>query len=264
VVSTKPQPARRTPKDRSEIAEQLKLDPQKKIAVVFSHVLWDANLFFGEDLFEDYEDWFVQTVQAACKNPSVNWLIKLHPANLWKRARDNVSGELAEEVLIREKTGPLPDSVKLLYPSTDISTFSLFKMANYGITVRGTTGFELPCFGVRTLTAGTGRYSGLGFTNDSTSKEEYLSKLANILDIPAMTEEETLLARKHAYALFCLRPLEIKSFKTSFNYQKQGHHPLDHNLQLTVKSLEELEKAGDLTRWAKWAEEGKTVDYLGL
>jgi len=48
------------------------------------HVLWDANLFYGNDLFDNYGHWFVETVKAAAANPNLNWLIKLHPANLWK------------------------------------------------------------------------------------------------------------------------------------------------------------------------------------
>jgi hypothetical protein len=50
--------------------------------VVFSQVLWDANLFYGEDLFEDAGEWFVETVRVACANSAMNWLIKLHPANV--------------------------------------------------------------------------------------------------------------------------------------------------------------------------------------
>ena len=34
----------------------------------------------------------------------------------------------------------------------------LFKVIDYGITVRGTIGIELPCFGIPVITAGTGRY----------------------------------------------------------------------------------------------------------
>ena len=73
---------------KGEIFKRYSLDQSKKLAVVFSHVLWDANLFYGEDLFKDYGDWFEQTVKAACGNDRVNWLIKMHPANLWKRSRE--------------------------------------------------------------------------------------------------------------------------------------------------------------------------------
>ena len=51
-------------------------------------------------------------------------------------------------------------------PYSEISTRSIFGVTDYGITIRGSVGFELPCFGVPVLTAGTGFYSGRGFTID--------------------------------------------------------------------------------------------------
>lgn len=248
-------------KSTEEITRELGLDSHKKTAIVFSHILWDANLFYGEDLFEDYGDWFVQTVKAACANPRLNWIIKLHPANAWKRARENVTAEFAEVSLIKKEIGELPDYVKLLYPTTEISTWSLFQLADYGITVRGTIGMEMPCFGVPVFTAGTGRYSGLGFTNGSATKEEYLAKLAHIEEFDRMTEEELLVAKKHAFTAFRLRPWVMKSFKAEFNYKKTGVHPLDHNLFPAVDSFADIKKNGDLEKFAAWTEKKEEVDY---
>ena len=42
--------------------------------------------------------------------------IKLHPANVWKRKRDGVTGELDELVAIREHVGELPPHVRVLEP----------------------------------------------------------------------------------------------------------------------------------------------------
>ena len=36
---------------KQQIIESLNLDPSRKIVCVFSHLLWDANLFYGKDLF---------------------------------------------------------------------------------------------------------------------------------------------------------------------------------------------------------------------
>ena len=63
---------------------------------------------------------------------------------------------------------------RLLEPDTDISTWSLFDVTDFGVTIRGSIGFELPCFGKPALTAGTGFYSGRGFTVDSETADEYL------------------------------------------------------------------------------------------
>jgi hypothetical protein len=247
--------------DAAEIRQSLALDPAKKTATVFSHVLWDANLFYGEDLFQDYGEWFAETVRAAAANPHLNWLIKLHPANLWKRARDRAEGEFSELRLIRERVGMLPPHVKLLFPDNDISSLSLFLFTDYGITVRGTSGMELPCFGKPTLTAGTGRYSGLGFTVDSTSAAEYLDRLATLQDVRPMTEEQTNRARRHAHAAFLLRPWRMTSFRSTFDYRKEGAHALDHNVVCNVGSLSEARRNGDLARWAAWAA-ASAIDYL--
>ena len=138
---------------------QLGLDPGSKTAVIFSHVLWDANMFYGEDLFEDQETWLVETVRAACANPEVDWVVKLHPANLYKAER-----ELNDKIAIRERVGELPRHVKLLEPDTDLNTFSLFSVADYGITIRGTVGMELPALGARSDSR-HGALLGLRFHN---------------------------------------------------------------------------------------------------
>jgi hypothetical protein len=251
------------PINRSSLIERLGLNPDHKIAVVFSHVLWDANLFYGEDLFLDYGDWFIATVAAAAANPSVNWIIKLHPANLWKRARENVDGEYAESRLIREHIGTLPPHVHLLKPDSDINSLSLFEHADIGITVRGTSGMEMPCFGKPTLTAGTGRYSNLGFTIDSAGKEEYLARLATLHELAPMDDRQIQLALWHAYAAFVLRPWRMRSFKSCFDYRKRGHHPLDQNMICLVSRMTEVEVNGDLYRFAEWAG-SDAVDYLEI
>lgn len=249
-------------RSRAEIVAELGLDPGRKLAVVFSHILWDANLFYGEDLFEDYADWYVQTVKAACANDRVNWLIKMHPANLWKRAWERVETEYAETALVRDRIGPLPAHVRLVPPDSKISTLSLFEAADYGVTVRGTAGMELACFGVPVLTAGTGRYSGLGFTEDSSTTREYLDRLARIETLPRLDARRTELAKLHAYAVFRLRHWPMRSFRGEFAYPARGAHPLAQNLVPTVASLQEIDRNGDLRAFADWAERFDAVDYL--
>lgn len=247
---------------REQVFQRFQLDPAKKTAVVFSHVLWDANLFYGEDLFADYGDWFVQTVRAACQNPRLNWLIKMHPANAWKRARMGTTTELSEVALIRQHIGTVPPHVRLLYPDEKVSTRSLFDMADYGVTVRGTVSVELPCFGVPTLTAGTGRCHGMGFTVDSNSVEEYLGRLARLEDLERITPEQTQWAKRHAHTVFCRRPWFMKSFRAEFQPASVRRHMIEHNLHLSATSLAELEQTGDLAKFAEWAAANANVDYF--
>jgi hypothetical protein len=156
----------------------------------------------------------------------------------------------------------LPDHVRILLPDTRISTRSLYEFADYGVTVRGTAGLEMACLGKGALTAGTGNYSGLGFTTDSTSVEEYLGRLATIETTAPMTPEAVRRARAYTYALFLRRPWRPRSFDNRFDYPEAGWHPLDRNAVLTSGSVEEIRAAGDLGQWTAWVLDTHEPDFL--
>lgn len=245
-----------------ELRAALGLDPAKPTAVVFSHVLWDANMFYGVDLFADQGEWFVETVRAACANERVNWIVKLHPANVWKLRRDGYAGELDETQLLRQRIGDLPAHVALLRPESDVSARSVFDVADWGLTIRGSVGFELPCFGVPVLTAGTGFYSGRGFTIDSETATEYLARVERIETIPPLSSDAVELARRHAHALLRLRPTRFTSFRNVVQPLDRIGHVFDHDLVPTLHTRADLEAAEDLRRFARWAVRSTDEDYL--
>jgi hypothetical protein len=239
-----------------ELVAALGIDPARPSAVVFCHVLWDASLFFGVDLFRNYGDWLARTVEAAIANPALNWVVKAHPANVFRARHGDVSGESRELVLLRDRFGDLPPHVRVLRPETPVSTLSLYRFADYGITVRGTPGLEMACFGKPVLTAGTGHYSGLGFTVDSTSPGEYLERLATITRLAPVDPAVTGRARRYAHALFLGRPWVTRSFHTTLDFRPSGWHPLDRNVALDTDGPGAFDEAGDLRRWAAWVTGG--------
>ncbi len=249
-------------KAADDVRAQLKLDPAKKTVVVYSHILWDANLFYGSDLFDDNEHWFVETLKAACRNEKFNWIVKLHPAIKWKMAWDGSAEELSEEAVIREKVGPLPPHVRLVYPNTDINTLALLRMTDIGVTIRGTVGIELAARGIPVITAGTGRYSGFGFTIDSASKSAYLDCLARLEDVEPLTARQLDLAKRYAFALFCLRPWTMSTFENLHDLSVKGFSQFNPRLELRAKRFGELETAPDLRKFSAWAMDRKSVDYM--
>jgi hypothetical protein len=249
-------------KSKAEVQAQLGLDPTKKTAVIFSHILWDATFFYGESVFEDYEEWLVETVRAAGANPAVNWIVKLHPVNVWRLEADGYTGELAERVVLRNRIGRLPDHVKLVSPDTDINTYSLFEAADYGLTVRGTVGIEMAMFGVPVFTAGTGRYSGLGFTIDFDRAEAYRTALGRIQEYPPLTPEQTTLARKYAYGIFKLRPLRFTTIQPVYSAERGVFHALNGSPVIRARSPRELAEAEDMSAFAGWSLDARQLDYL--
>lgn len=245
-------------KSRQEIVSQLGLDPSKKNAVVFTHILYDATFFYGESLFVDYATWLTETIREAIDNPNLNWLVKVHPVNVWRSKADGIEMEQLEGTLLRDAFGELPDHVKILPADTDINTYSLFEAIDYGLTVRGTIGMELPCFGIPTITAGSGRYSGAGFTVDPVSQEEYRSVLARLHTIPRLTNHEIELARRYAFGSFFLRSVPVDSFRIDYHADEYQLPLFAQNTYLDDASGD----AADMNAIADWMADGREMDLL--
>ncbi|MFC1516099.1 hypothetical protein ACFL7E_05000 [Thermodesulfobacteriota bacterium] len=244
--------------EQNDLKRKIGIDPDKKTAAIFSHLFWDATFFYGKDLFENYREWFVESIKVACENEDVNWLVKMHPANTVKLKRDGYEGDLVEIQAIRECVGELPDHVKLLYPDTDISTFSLFQLIDYCITVRGTIGIEAACFGKPVFTAGTGRYDHLGFTHDSETREEYLKKLRNIETFPGMDSKSVKLAQKYAFAAFIARPFELKSLIVEYSKDEQA----TMSVRMLHKNALDFYQQPDVKTFGDWVVNSQDEDFL--
>lgn len=243
--------------DRDEVIRSLGLDPRRKTGVLFAHMFWDATFFWGEDLFEDYEDWFVQSLAAMASNTNLNWIVKLHPANAVKDARDGYTGSYVEYAAIERAVGTLPDHIRVMAPDNPINTFSLFKATDFCLTVRGTVGIEAACFGLPVLTAGTGRYDGLGFTRDHDSAEAYLQTVRRLPDIEPMDDEAVELARRFAWGLLFARTLKSETVRVSFDQDDRA----SMRTMVDPRAVEDPASMPDVAALAVWLT-GEDEDYL--
>ena len=221
---------------REDLYALLKLCRERKTAVIFPHMFWDATFCYGTDLFKNYREWFVEVVKKAAENKHLNWIVKIHPANVVKANRDNYHGGVGELDAIAEVLGKVPDHIFVVPAESNISTFSLFNVMDYCLTVRGTVGIESASLGIRTLTAGTGRFDRLGFTRDFNTKEDYLYAVERLHDIGQMTSGEVALARCYAHALLLRRPVPIDCLAMA--YERDAKATL--KVRVTAKSREEF------------------------
>ena len=248
-------------KSREEVLGALGLDPGRKTAAIFSHILYDATFFYGESQFADYEEWLIETVRAAAANRNLNWIVKVHPVNVWRSRMDGHPLEQLEVRALRAALGELPDHVKVLPADTDINTYSLFSTIDYGLTVRGTIGMELQCFGIPVVTAGTGRYSGRGFTIDPATPEQYRQVLAHLHEVPGLDDESIRLARLYSSATFMLRPLRMEAFMLDFAARTYGASGLVANVSVKAARAEEFESGADIAAFRGWVA-GEDADLL--
>lgn len=235
----------------------------RKIAVIYSHILYDTLFFNGEDLFDNYADWLVQSVKAACANTRVQWFIKVHPSNLWRGELEYYHGGKYEEVrLIEQYIGPLPDHVRLVYPDTPLSPYTWMQVADFGITVRGTSGIELGGLGKTVITAGSGRYEDIGFTLNSSSVQEYLATLATIPDVPEPTSRQKQLAKRFAYATFCMKPFTLDFLKPVIRSGKASIFSSDDLVYLGNFGNATIEVPASIVRFAAWSADRDDIDFL--
>ena len=246
-------------------AERLRRDlglDGRKVAVLFSHVLWDAAMFYGRDIYVDQGRWFEETLRLAAENDRVQWLVKLHPALFWKLEQEGVRAEPAEFAMIREAVGELPPHVRLIRPDDDVDNVDLFQIVDAGLTIRGTVGLELPRLGVPVLTAGTSDYAGRGFTVDAADPDEYERNVRGIADLERLDDEQVRLAKLNAYGVFCVRPWRFSSFTLDYLPPEEAGESLDHQLRFHVRTVEDLERAEDLRAFAEWVDGSNERDFV--
>lgn len=249
--------------EADEVRERLGLRPGRRVAVIFAHILYDATFFYGSSLYPDYERWLVETVRGAIANPELDWVVKVHPVNIWRSRMDGAPMEQLEAKLLHNEFGELPKHVRLMAADTDVNTFSLFSAIDFGITVRGTIGIELPCFSVPVVTAGTGRYSGRGFTIDPPDVRAYQAVIAKLHEYSPLTDAQVELARKYAYAAFFKRPYPMHSFKLTSAGRAHGVAELQQTVRLDEPALMDAVVGGDLAGIAEFVVDGRPEDLLG-
>jgi hypothetical protein len=233
----------------------------RKIAVVFAHVLWDATFWAGEDLYRNYADWLLGVIRLAVSVPGVKWIVKTHPANVYRFSAGDVQERCAEMKLIGGAFPQLPEHVQVLPPDTRISSLQLYRAADVGLTVRGSPGFEMASFGKPVLTAGTGAYVGYGFTYDSASVQEFAARVRGVGELGPIPSSWQRRALAYALALFERRPWRLSSAEMKFRVGGK-RAALDRNIIPRFNSVQELLSAADLRRAGRWMSASRSIDYL--
>jgi hypothetical protein len=198
-----------------ELVARLSLDPSRPTVLLFPHIFWDGTFFWGHDIFPDYEAFFTEALKIAYETPTANWIAKIHPANVVKDHRDGFSGR-SNELRVIDALGNPPPHVRILDATTDISTLSLFEIGDVCVTVRGTVGIEAACYGLATITAGTGRYDRLGFTIDPQTPEAFRDVLRGVDRLEKPSAQAVELARRYTHGVLLNRPVSYETIKFEY------------------------------------------------
>ncbi|MBP1178527.1 hypothetical protein [Methylobacterium sp. PvR107] len=139
-------------------------DPAKYVVAVCAHAFSDAP-FADKNIYLDYHIWLEETLKIAEDVDTRYWLFKRHP---WDAAynRTDSWNSIVE---------PFRSSQNIRIIEDDLTREELLSVADLGVTIRGSVGYDFPANGVPCITAGYSQYSDLGFNKVIDSKEAYLA-----------------------------------------------------------------------------------------
>jgi hypothetical protein len=176
---------------RAELERTYALPPGRPLVIVMAHVFSDAPHAFGDALFQDSYDWFLQSLQLLRRNSAVNLLVKEHP-----------SAALYGEAGLVERMMAAEHCAHLLLRD-DVHTETILRAADYVVTRGGTIGLEFAVFGKPAVLGARPPYAGLGFTVEPATLAEYRIVLSSSIQrLPRLTERQALTARKAAFVMF--------------------------------------------------------------
>lgn len=166
--------SRRFYRSRDEFARNFGLRRNKKNIFVMLHAFTDyPHSHFNGMLFNDFYDWFIQTLKHAAGNDSVNWVIKRHPASEFYPVKDVNWAEI--------ESSYNADHIVFMSENADFDTRSICHVGDAIVTCVGTAGFELSALaGIPSITAGDNPYAYSGFAIYPSSRDEYFKVLCNI------------------------------------------------------------------------------------
>lgn len=184
-----------------DLAARFGLAGGRKTWGILAHVNWDCVSDFAPMLFDDFNEWIISTLRQLEHDDSVNWLLKVHPAEAWDNPATGV------QALVRRHFPRLPAHIRVVGFDEDVNPLDFFHLIDGTVTVYGTSGLELACLGKPVIVGGHAHYSRKGFTYDPGTREEYYRLLHAAGSLGPLSSEQRALAMRYAHIYFIQRQI---------------------------------------------------------
>ena len=188
----------RTPETELDaIVRETGIDFSKPTIGLLTNVMWDAQLHYPQNAFRDMWEWMAVTIAYFAKRPSLQLVIRVHPAELRGaiRSRQPIADEIRKEI------GELPPNIFIIPPDSSVSTYTVMAQCD-SVLIYGTkTGVELTSLGIPVIVAGEAWIRGKGITTDVRSPEHYREILDSLPADPVPAVTVTLPGPVHAFGV---------------------------------------------------------------
>ena len=187
------------------IRVELRLDPDRPIALVCTNVVGDSLSLNRQVFTEGMADWLALTVKHFEDRAFGQLVVRVHPGEMLG------AGHPSAEV-VREALPIMPANVVVVGPDSEINTYDLIELADIGLVYTSTVGLEMAMAGIPVVVAGETHYRSKGFTSDPNTQEEYLETVDQLLEargVSRLGEQERELAARYAYRFFFEYPFRF-------------------------------------------------------
>lgn len=169
-----------------DLLSQLGISNRKKNVFILPHALVDVPREASRmDVYYDYTDWFIETLEFIRNIQNVNWIIKDHPLTAYYRQSDYIKG------VFRKSQTP-----NMYWCDANVSGLLIKKYADCVVTCSGDAALEYWACGIPTITASETFFTDLGISYNMKSRQAYKTALENIPEIAKPTEESSKRARE--------------------------------------------------------------------
>lgn len=201
----------------SKITKVLNIDKKKKLAVLFPNIAWDTALYERDICFKNMFEWLKKTIEYFIRNKECQLIIRAHPGE------EIIRGAQRDAVVswINHSYKKLPNNIKILPPTSIISSYVLMELSDFGLVYTSTTGLEMALIGKPIVIVGDVHYRNKGFTIDVNSEDEYYNILDGLIkgEPSARGLLSLELARRYAYLSFFKASLPF--LFANYNYNKR-------------------------------------------
>jgi len=187
-------------KDSNAIRQKLGVDPNRRVFVALTNVIWDSAAL-GRDIgFKGMMDWLYALCDWFLQHPKDQLVVRVHPAEKRLPAAYRTTNGVAGLIQHRYGDQLRKGSIRIVDAEDDIYSYTLAEMADAIGVYTSSIAIELATRGILPWVAGKVHYRGKGFTIDLEGVEHLYHLLDQDQWERKLGEEGKALARRYLYA----------------------------------------------------------------
>ena len=178
--------------NRDILQKQLKRNFKnyRKTILFCPHTFSDTTMGLGDFIFNDYYEFYCESLKKMSSIKDILWIVKLHPTR-----------KFYNEVGIGEKYLNDLKAKNLVICPDKIHTLSLIKCVDAVVTGRGTVACEAASVGVESLAFRVNRFQNLNFYTKYKNKKDYYNKLRFVHKPPILDFKKKNFAKKTLFLM---------------------------------------------------------------